>query len=440
MTTIDRARAERMPSATAPAMTPAPIPARESSTNYLQRQTVWGYSFQGAGSTSAIPSRKRTTTTRSRISMGTPPVRAGTSTSWSPTWRRIFPRPSGRSGRTTSPSVPRNDFRRGGARRRTAPERAEEGRHARPDDEAEDDGDRDVDADAHAEKGERRSGHSECAEGVGPEAEGEEVGEEGAVVGVAVSFTVSVGVAVAGIVSAPVSLENGRADEDEAEGQRREVDGQHGGDNLHRAGPGGGRKRMVGTGIESVKGMEDDDARLLEGIRRGDGESARILYDRTRGFLLDAVIRPRVGSADAEDVLSETWLRAVERLRGFEWRGIGLLHWLSAIARRTALERLRRVHREEVVPDLAEIFGDVPDGAPSAEADMIAAERLRRMRERVAATLAELPRRHADALSLRLLEGRERTECAEAFGISIGAFDVLLHRAARGFARRWSQP
>jgi RNA polymerase sigma-70 factor (ECF subfamily) len=197
---------------------------------------------------------------------------------------------------------------------------------------------------------------------------------------------------------------------------------------------------MVLTVIESTKGMEDDDARLLEGIRRGDGECARILYDRTRGFLLDAVIRPRVGAADAEDVLSETWLRAVERLRGFEWRGIGLLHWLSAIARRTALERLRSGHREEVVPDLVDIFGDVPDGAASAEAEMIAAERLCRMRERVAATLAELPPRHADALSLRLLEGRERADCAEAFGISIGAFDVLLHRAARGFARRWSQP
>lgn len=184
--------------------------------------------------------------------------------------------------------------------------------------------------------------------------------------------------------------------------------------------------------------MDDDDARLLEGMRRGDGESARILFERTRGFLLDAVIRPRVGAFDAEDVLAETWLRAVERLRGFEWRGIGLLHWLSAIARRTALERLRRGHREDVVPDLAELLGDVPDGAPSAEAELIAAERLHRIRERVVATLAALPRRHADALSLRLLEGRGRADCAEALGVSIGAFDVLLHRAARGFARRWS--
>lgn len=200
------------------------------------------------------------------------------------------------------------------------------------------------------------------------------------------------------------------------------------------------RKRGAGSVIESAKGMDDDDARLLDGLRRGDGESARLLYDRTRGFLLDAVIRPRVGAAEAEDVLSETWVRAVQRVRDFEWRGIGLLHWLSAIARRTALERLRRGRREVAVPDLAELLGDVPDGAASAEAEMIGAERLKQMRERVVGTLAALPPRHADALRLRFLEGRERGACAESLGVSLGAFDVLLHRASRGFARRWREP
>lgn len=185
--------------------------------------------------------------------------------------------------------------------------------------------------------------------------------------------------------------------------------------------------------------MDGDDGDLLDRMRRGDGESARVLYERTRGFLLNAVIRPRVGDGEAEDVLAETWVRAVQRLRDFEWRGVGLVHWLSAIARRTALERLRSPGREAAVPDLVAALGDVPDGAPSAEAEMIAAERLRATRERVVETLAALPPRHAEALRLRLLEGRERIACAEALGVSIGAFDVLLHRAARGFARRWRE-
>lgn len=187
--------------------------------------------------------------------------------------------------------------------------------------------------------------------------------------------------------------------------------------------------------------METDDGRLVEGLRSGDAESARIVYERTRGFLLHAVIRPRVGPAEAEDVLAETWARAVERIRDFEWRGVGLLHWLAAIARRTALERVRRGARgPSPGPDLVELLDAVPDGAPTAEAEMIAAERVRLVRVRVEETLAALPERHGAALRLRLLEGKGRAECAEALGLSTGAFDVLLHRATRGFARRWREP
>jgi hypothetical protein len=58
--------------------------------------------------------------------------------------------------------------------------------------------------------------------------------------------------------------------------------------------------------------MSDDDRELLERIQQGDGESFGKLYDRTRGWLLSLVIVPRVGRADAEDVLAETYRVALE--------------------------------------------------------------------------------------------------------------------------------
>lgn len=157
-----------------------------------------------------------------------------------------LPEAVGKEGQDDLPLGAEEGLRRGGARRRAAPERAEEGRHPPSDDQAEDDGSRDVEPGADPEKGERGAGHPEGAESVGPEAEGEEVREKGAVFGVAVSRSVASVVAGSGIVSAAVSLENGRADEDEAESQRREVDGQHGGDNLHRPGRGGGARKPTG--------------------------------------------------------------------------------------------------------------------------------------------------------------------------------------------------
>jgi RNA polymerase sigma factor (sigma-70 family) len=184
----------------------------------------------------------------------------------------------------------------------------------------------------------------------------------------------------------------------------------------------------------------DDDERLLERIRKGDAESFGVLYDRTWRWLLSFVIVPRVGGRDAEDVLSETYRTALSRIGSYEWRGVGLLHWLSSIARRKALERVRQGGREDGrrgdPPDLAAL----PDGAPSAEAEMIRLEALRELKGRVAATLTALPPRYAEALRLRLLEGRERAECAALLTVSPATFDVVLHRATKAFEKAWGTP
>jgi RNA polymerase sigma factor (sigma-70 family) len=184
--------------------------------------------------------------------------------------------------------------------------------------------------------------------------------------------------------------------------------------------------------------MHDDDERLLERIREGDGESFGLLYDRTRDWLLDFVVRPRVGPADAEDVLAETYRTALDKVRGFEWRGVGLLHWLASIAKLKALERVRSRSRGARLEDDDACLVDLPDDAPSAEAAMIAAEARETIRRRVETTLAGLSPRYAEVLRLRLLEGRERQECARTLGVSTATFDVVLYRATRSFARKWS--
>lgn len=186
--------------------------------------------------------------------------------------------------------------------------------------------------------------------------------------------------------------------------------------------------------------MSDDDRELLERIQQGDGESFGTLYDRTRGWLLSLVIVPRVGRADAEDVLAETYRVALDKIHAFRWQGVGLLHWLAAIARRKALEHVRRRDtRVTAIEDLPSMF-DVPDDAPTAEAEMIRREALLNIRERVSRTLAGLHPRYAEALRLRLLEGRSRNECAEKLAVAIPTFDVILYRATRAFAREWEKP
>lgn len=184
--------------------------------------------------------------------------------------------------------------------------------------------------------------------------------------------------------------------------------------------------------------MTDDDRELLERIHHGDAESFGTLYDRTRDWLLTFVIVPRVGRADAEDVLAETFRVALGKIGAFRWRGVALLHWLSTIARRKALEHGRRSRPgTQAIEDLPALL-EIPDDVPTAEAEMIRLEHLRGLRSRVAEVLGALSPRYAEALRLRLLEGRSRAECAERLQVSVPTFDVVLFRASRAFARAWS--
>ena len=183
--------------------------------------------------------------------------------------------------------------------------------------------------------------------------------------------------------------------------------------------------------------MDDDDGRLLERIQRGDGESFGVLYDRTYRWLLSRVIVPRVGPTAAPDVLSETYRTALDKVGEFEWRGVGLLHWLSSIARRKAQEHLRREGRDGGDgPDLDDLSA-LPDPAPSAEAEMIRLETSQVLSTRVWETLDSLPPRYAEVVRMRLLDGVSRAECAERIGVSAATFDVVLHRATKAFSKAW---
>lgn len=182
-----------------------------------------------------------------------------------------------------------------------------------------------------------------------------------------------------------------------------------------------------------------DDRELLEMIQRGDAESFGTLYDRTRGWLLTCVIIPRVGRGDAEDVLSETFKVALDQIGGFRWTGVGLLHWLAAIARRKALEHVRARVRAPVASEEFPSLLEVPDDGPTAEAEMLRREALAETRGRVNGVLSRIPARYAEALKMRLLEGVPRIECAGRMGVTPATFDVVLFRATRAFEREWGQ-
>jgi len=87
------------------------------------------------------------------------------------------------------------------------------------------------------------------------------------------------------------------------------------------------------------RGREDDRLLAAAFIERRDERAFRALYGRHSPALY-GLLRRIVGGSEAQDVLQETWLRAVRGLSGFRWEG-ALRTWLTGIALNCARE-LRR--------------------------------------------------------------------------------------------------
>jgi RNA polymerase sigma-70 factor (ECF subfamily) len=155
---------------------------------------------------------------------------------------------------------------------------------------------------------------------------------------------------------------------------------------------------------------------------------------------LFACILGRIGErAQAEDLLKDTFLTALERIRGFTWQERSIYHWLRQIALNKALDYHRAAgRRKRMCQSLrAELDASVEATAQTA----LSAEEERRIaQQRIEATLVGLHPRYAQVIRLRLCEERPRLECAATLGISVETFDVLLFRAVRAFRKAYGEP
>lgn len=171
---------------------------------------------------------------------------------------------------------------------------------------------------------------------------------------------------------------------------------------------------------------------LVEAAQAGDLDAVRMLLDRFSRPLYAAVILPRIGvAADAEDILRETLIRAIDRLSTFHWTGAGFFPWLRQIAIHQVIDHVRRVQRRARLEERFERqAADVmPLHHAGAEEALIDQQERALSLKTMSAAMGALNDRYRQAITLRLLEERSREECAEALGVTLGNFDVILHRA-----------
>lgn len=190
------------------------------------------------------------------------------------------------------------------------------------------------------------------------------------------------------------------------------------------------------AGVGSDKRVEDaaersrQDLLLLRRAAGGDGQAFNDLVERHAKSMYRLAYMLLGSSADAEDVLQETWTGAFKSLRRFEGRST-VRTWLTRILT-TQVALWRRKKRGGIVSlddnPLAEADAALPDGGRSAS-------RRSDWQADLEVALARLSPDHREVVVLREVEGLSYDEIADALRIPRGTVESRLHRA-RGELRK----
>lgn len=169
---------------------------------------------------------------------------------------------------------------------------------------------------------------------------------------------------------------------------------------------------------------------LVERARAGARDALGTILQKHGPRLYRTVLLPRLGSAAmAEEALSRTYVKVLERFDQFNWQAVGVYPWLRVVALRVALDLLRS-RKRELLFEPADVERELEHAERDArEAEELEAYDLNCAKQRVLDLLTRINPRYADAIRLRILEERPREEAALTLGVSVATFDVVLHRA-----------
>jgi RNA polymerase sigma-70 factor (ECF subfamily) len=171
---------------------------------------------------------------------------------------------------------------------------------------------------------------------------------------------------------------------------------------------------------------------LVQRAQAGDAEAFGELYDR----YVDLVYRYvyyRVGSAAvAEDLTSETFLRALRRLSSFTWQGRDVGAWFVTIARNLIADHYKSSrYRLEMTSDDVTTVSEANVSQDGPENAVLEAMQNKVLLEAVKQLNAE----QQECIVLRFLQGLSVAETAKAMGKNDGAIKALQYRAIRSLGR-----
>lgn len=167
---------------------------------------------------------------------------------------------------------------------------------------------------------------------------------------------------------------------------------------------------------------QDEDAALAMRASKGESAAFGLLYDRHVAAIYRYVYYRVRDDAEAEDITSDVFMRALKAMPRYEPRQ-AFLAWLYRIARNAVIDRARKGNRQVSFEDALEHPG--VDKIVEPDAEILAHSDSATLRD----ALAKLTPLQQEVVVLRFLEGYSTEEIAGIVGKREGTVRGIQFRA-----------
>lgn len=176
-----------------------------------------------------------------------------------------------------------------------------------------------------------------------------------------------------------------------------------------------------GTDLYSSDEME----LLVRKAQQGDADSLARLYEHYYARIFRYAFFRTGNRIDAEDVTEDVFLRMLEAINRFKWKGYPFSAWLFKIARNRVVDHYRRKGRQQDIP--LETAFNVSDVGRDIDGEMD----LKLSIEQVYESMGSLTKLQKEVIALRFASGLSVLETARAIGKKENAVKALQHAAVK---------
>jgi RNA polymerase sigma-70 factor (ECF subfamily) len=180
----------------------------------------------------------------------------------------------------------------------------------------------------------------------------------------------------------------------------------------------------------SAPALEQSDEELMNAVLLRDEHALQTLVTRYRSLLLTIIARVLHNEDETEDVLSEVLFEIWRQAEHYsETRG-KVLGWMITIARRRAIDRVRRIRAYGRATDRLQV--ETEHNCADADYGSAARDTAYADRAEILRTMIEkLPEAQQEAVTLAYFRGMSQRQIAVHTGVALGTIKTRLELALR---------